>query len=126
MIETFEGLRILAQRAPWSPDVELLVVGIDERGVRRCHATNVIMQNYTPENENLVREPTLRLTQEAAQLLMDQLWSAGLRPSEGSGSAGALAATERHLADMRELAMGFARNSIRLNDSVSLDIRPST
>ena len=38
-----------------------------------------------------------------AQALMDRLWSAGLRPSEGSGSAGALAATERHLADMREL-----------------------
>ncbi len=37
------------------------------------------------------------------QDLMDKLWSAGFRPTEGSGSAGALAATERHLKDMRRL-----------------------
>lgn len=35
--------------------------------------------------------------------LMDDLWVCGLRPSEGSGSAGALAATERHLGDMRRI-----------------------
>ncbi len=38
-----------------------------------------------------------------AQALMDRLWKAGLRPTEGSGSAGALAATERHLVDMQTL-----------------------
>lgn len=38
-----------------------------------------------------------------AQALMDRLWTAGLRPTEGSGSAGALAATERHLKDMQTL-----------------------
>lgn len=38
-----------------------------------------------------------------AQALMDRLWKAGLRPTEGSGSAGALAATERHLKDMQIL-----------------------
>ena len=46
-------------------------------------------------------DPTLRLSRDSAQELMDALWSAGLRPTEGSGSAGSLAATERHLADMR-------------------------
>ena len=40
---------------------------------------------------------------EAAQQLMDDLWQAGLRPSEGTGSAGALAATQRHLDDMRKM-----------------------
>jgi hypothetical protein len=34
---------------------------------------------------------------------MDQLWQCGLRPSEGTGSAGSLAATQRHLEDMRAL-----------------------
>jgi hypothetical protein len=42
-----------------------------------------------------------------AQTLMDDLWQAGLRPSEGSGSAGSLAATERHLADMQKIAFKF-------------------
>lgn len=48
-------------------------------------------------------EPALRLTNEEAQRLMDELWNVGLRPTEGSGSAGALAATQRHLEDMRRL-----------------------
>jgi len=47
--------------------------------------------------------PFLSLEPEAAQNLMDELWNAGLRPTEGTGSAGSLAATERHLADMRAL-----------------------
>lgn len=41
---------------------------------------------------------------------MDQLWNCGLRPTEGSGSAGSLAATQRHLEDMRKIAfntLGF-------------------
>lgn len=47
--------------------------------------------------------PAFLLTKEAAQSFMDELWHVGVRPSEGSGSAGSLAATERHLADMRAL-----------------------
>ncbi len=38
-----------------------------------------------------------------AQRLIDELWNAGLRPAGGIGSVGQLAATERHLADMRAL-----------------------
>jgi len=38
-----------------------------------------------------------------AQALMDRLWSAGLRPTEGAGSAGALSATQQHLEDMRKI-----------------------
>jgi hypothetical protein len=34
---------------------------------------------------------------------MDELWHAGIRPTEGAGSAGAMAATQRHLEDMRTL-----------------------
>jgi hypothetical protein len=49
--------------------------------------------------------PTLRLHEGDAQALMDELWRCGLRPSEGTGSAGSLAATERHLEDMRKLAL---------------------
>ena len=47
--------------------------------------------------------PTMTLRPADAQLFMDELWNVGIRPSEGTGSAGSLAATERHLADMRAL-----------------------
>lgn len=48
-------------------------------------------------------EPAMRIEFDDAQRLMDALWHAGLRPTEGRGSAGALAATQRHLDDMRHL-----------------------
>jgi hypothetical protein len=58
-------------------------------------------------------EPFLALETEEAQLLMDELWSAGLRPSEGTGSAGSLAATERHLKDMQTIALGLLQGGMR-------------
>lgn len=51
--------------------------------------------------------PTLSLTQAAAQQMVDELWRCGVRPSNGTGSAGSLAATEKHLADMRAIAFGM-------------------
>lgn len=57
----------------------------------------------TPEEDGLEFQPVLTLMPEEAQALMDELWDCGLRPREGIGSAGSLAATERHLADMRAL-----------------------
>lgn len=47
--------------------------------------------------------PTFSLTPSEAQELIDRLWDCGLRPSEGSGSAGAMAAVQAHLQDMRTL-----------------------
>jgi hypothetical protein len=51
-----------------------------------------------------ISEPFLIIGIQEAQGLMDELWSCGLRPSEGSGSAGALKKTENHLSDMRKIA----------------------
>jgi hypothetical protein len=58
----------------------------------------------TPETDGRMRSPTFSLTTEEAQKLMDNLWHLGLRPSEGTGSAGALAATQRHLEDLKTVA----------------------
>jgi hypothetical protein len=35
---------------------------------------------------------------------MDDLWNAGIRPTEGAGSAGAMRAAESHIADLRRVA----------------------
>jgi len=48
--------------------------------------------------------PTLRLTQESAQDLVNNLWDAGIRPIAAKGSSGQLEAVERHLKDMRHIA----------------------
>lgn len=75
--------------------------GLDRKAF---YAKPVEFDEVTPENDGSYREPTFRLDATTAQQLMDDLWQCGLRPSEGSGSAGALAATQRHLDDMRKIA----------------------
>ena len=61
------------------------------------------------EPGDVVSAPCFTLETSEAQRLMDELWNCGLRPSEGTGSAGSLAATERHLRDMQAIAMGLLR-----------------
>jgi hypothetical protein len=51
---------------------------------------------------------------ETAQELIDSLWTCGLRPSEGTGSAGSLKAAENHLKDLQTL-------SFRLLDMIEKD-----
>lgn len=61
---------------------------------------DMILREYDP---SVVAPPSFSLEHTTAQSLMDQLWNCGFRPSEGTGSAGSLAATEKHLADMRAI-----------------------
>lgn len=56
-------------------------------------------------------EPSFMLTREAAQGLMDDLWRAGVRPSNGEGATGQLASTREHLADMRKLVEFMANEN---------------
>jgi len=84
-----------AVSAPWHGGIELLIRQGDSFGV------NITMEHKEP---GLIVEPTLRIDMDAGQTLMDDLWNAGLRPTEGAGSAGSLLATEKHLSDMRKIA----------------------
>lgn len=52
--------------------------------------------------------PMAQLDENEAQLLMDELWRAGLRPSNRPGAAGQLEATQNHLADMRKIVEKYA------------------
>lgn len=63
-------------------------------------AVSMTMDKYQPGSRI---EPLFTLDKQAAQILMDDLWNAGIRPTEGSGSAGSLAATQVHLGDMRKI-----------------------
>ena len=53
--------------------------------------------------EYAVMRPFLEINMGEAQELMNDLWDCGLRPSEGSGSAGAFKAVQDHLEDMRKI-----------------------
>lgn len=60
---------------------------------------------FEPHDPGTVRadHPALRLRHEEVQALIDTLWSAGLRPTQGKQSEGVTAAQARHLEDMRAL-----------------------
>lgn len=59
-------------------------------------------------DDSVLHHPAVQFRREEAQRLMDELWKVGLRPSEGSGSAGQLAAVQTHLNDMRGLVAHYA------------------
>ena len=100
-------IKIRARQGDWYEDVKLygFEYGFDEAGhyTRDAVITNAIFEKFTEEDIGKDIEPFVKLGKEQAQLLMDDLWDCGIRPTEGTGSAGAMAATERHLEDMRRL-----------------------
>lgn len=98
MKQTDERMIARAQRAPWARAVEIAIVSRNN-----AYRAELVLKPVEP---GAFIESTLALPYDDAQTLMDDLWQAGLRPTEGSGSAGSLAATERHLADMRTIAFG--------------------
>ena len=87
---------ILAQKEPFRRGISLVIT---TRGYDQI-ARPVEM---VPVEQREAMVPAVTISEEAAQKLMDELWTCGLRPSEGSGSAGMLAATQRHLADMQKI-----------------------
>jgi len=97
-------LEIRARGNDWRSEIEFVIKkSIDGK---RYVAEPIMMKEVEP-NMAIPYKSILSIGIEEAQVLMDDLWHCGLRPSEGSGSAGALAATQRHLDDMRELVFKF-------------------
>ena len=92
MINTKPEIR--ANNAPWMRAIQLLIMDGD------ATAEPIVMKKREP---GIMLEPSISISRETAQTLMDDLWNCGLRPTEGTGSAGALAATQNHLKDMQRL-----------------------
>ena len=74
-----------------------------DEGVRLAIAKPLELQQVQEFMSAEHLPPTLSLEPDEAQQFMDELWHIGIRPSEGSGSAGQMTATLRHMEDMRSL-----------------------
>ena len=59
---------------------------------------------FQPSQRHQYSPPFLTIENAEAQTLMDDLWEAGIRPTEAKGSAGAMKAVQNHLKDMRTIA----------------------
>lgn len=84
---------------PWQNRIELH--GMEETDTGEVSVAQYLEMEKAEQGHEY--PPFVTLSYEAAQILIDSLWDCGLRPSEGTGSAGALAATQKHLEDMRSL-----------------------
>jgi hypothetical protein len=95
------NVSIRAQNAPWYRGINLHI-GTNDGLVR---VKDVVLEKYDPMTAGSF-DPVapLSLDPAQAQTLMDDLWHCGIRPTEGTGSAGAMAATQRHLEDLRKVA----------------------
>jgi hypothetical protein len=98
--------KIRAQAGQWNSCIEFMMKGEQENEF----ATDII---YSELPKGRIIEPLFRLDYNDAQSLIDDLWQAGLRPSEGTGSAGSLKATENHLKDMQKIAFKLLGDEIK-------------
>lgn len=97
--------RVFARREAFFGDEIAVTIG---KRAERGWAVMVPEQWEVHDDAGAEIRPTMRINRDCAQAIVDELWALGIRPTEGTGSAGSLAATERHLADMRVLvAKGF-------------------
>jgi hypothetical protein len=104
-----QGKQIVhASLDPWSREVSLRLAW--ERLSGGIDVVTDLLIDYQSK-EDVARcgvPPFLSIQSGEAQRLMDELWHCGIRPTEGHGSVGQLAATERHLEDMRTLVFKWA------------------
>ncbi len=105
---SFENkIEILAERRPFKGAIELTAITrIDHDRI----AVGLPITMKEQLSDASILGPTITLQMEQAQSLIDELWRCGLRPSEGTGSAGMLAATERHLKDMQKITFASLDN----------------
>ncbi len=93
-------MKIRAAKQPWSNRIDLLMMPGRTADGARTVVTSMTVEAV--EDGHFVH-PSCSMELTDAQVLMDSLWECGIRPSEGSGSAGAMSATQKHLEDMRRL-----------------------
>ena len=99
------NLQILARKQGFSNSIEILsMFKID--GVPWC-LRPLKVEDFEEARLGTMPESTFSIDATAAQVLMDDLWGCGIRPSEGASSAGAMLATQNHLKDMRRLVFSL-------------------
>lgn len=84
---------------------------VDQGVARIACAAPVVYCARTPDMMGMEVPSTFQLDQDGAQQLMDELWRAGIRPTEGEGSAGQLAAVRDHLKDLQRLVFKEKRGA---------------
>ena len=91
-----KGLRIRCIRDDWQASRLIRLVAYHDRAAAQP-------LEFKPIEDGALLPVVASLDAEAAQGLIDSLWDCGFRPTEGTGSTGAMAATVKHLEDFRAI-----------------------
>lgn len=102
------ALRVHCADRPWSGDIAVYLMKRDASGARSV-ARFSDFSDPVPQHQLLPPEPSFSIPSGMAKNLMDELWRAGIRPSEGVPSGDAQTA---HLQDMRAIA--FAKLNVEM------------
>ena len=93
-------LKFMARRIDWSYGIGLYARQIIEGGGILAAQPMELKKH----ERSSIYDPFATISIDEAQNIMDELWQCGIRPSEGTGSAGSLKATQDHLSDMQKIA----------------------
>ena len=96
----------VSKTEPWNTGLSFFLM----RRQSLANAHEIAKITFEKHPENIYSDPSFILEMETAQALMDNLWDVGLRPTQGAGSAGSLAAMERHLAHVMRILDIFLQN----------------
>lgn len=99
---------ILSFAAIQNPAAKTLDLWIREGNATQNVVTNVSLTIESSAESPVMTEPSMRLSRESAQSLMDALWDAGVKPSGGEGHTAHIRALNAHLEDMRTLVFKSA------------------
>lgn len=96
-----DGLRIKVERFDYGSYIGMFIgkKDLDSGGFNAI--AKVTFVNHEPDSCIPIQD-ALQLSDATAQVLMDDLWHIGIRPTQ-EGSAGQLSAVEKHLGDMRAI-----------------------
>ena len=94
-------LRFFLQSASYGKGVDMRLVSLGPSGEVTAEAMPATFKNI--DEGQMWSEPLATLSRDTAQNLMDELWALGYRPEAGQLSVGQMAATEKHLQDMRQI-----------------------
>lgn len=114
-----EYVKVTAARSPAVGGIEFHIVERQPTydGFRVGH---VVMEEKV--DEAVWYPPAFWLTEHNAQKLMDDLWNAGIKPSDYGDAEGALKSTKDHLQDMRRIAFRFLeRPDLEHSSSQAID-----
>ena len=95
------GWRVYANKQPWAKHVGLWFVSHEPPSFRPALIVDYTVE-YQEEGFSMPPEPTMRLHDDVAQALVNQLWDMGIRPAQAQ--QGPDSGVQKHLEDMRVIA----------------------